>query len=184
LAWVHDNAAEYRFDPNQVVVTGGSTGGYLASMVGTVDDPTIYLENCPNEYPSTDAIQGMVIYYSRYDFTNVDDESPGAVRYTLAGFWGAAYEDIPAERLKAMSPIAQIDGSEPPFIILHGTADTRVPSVLSERFAAALEQAGVDVELVLLSDVDHAFESKPLTGEEMTLALSEIDDFLERTLDS
>jgi len=53
---------------------------------------------------------------------------------------------------------------------------------MSEQFASALEQAGVDVELVLLPDVGHAFELKPLTGPEMTLALSEIDDFLARTL--
>lgn len=183
LAWLHDNAAEYGFDPNQMIVTGGSAGGYLASMVGTVDDPAIYMENCPNEYPARNAIQAVLIYYGLYDFTNVDDLPVGAVNGSLRYFWGAAHEDIPVQRLEEMSPIAQIDGSEPPFIILHGTADTSVPSVMSERFAAALEQAGVDVELVLLQDVSHAFELKPLTSEEMTLALSEIDDFLERTLD-
>lgn len=182
LAWLHANAEEYGFDPNRVVVTGGSSGGYLASMVGTVDDPSIYLEDCPNEYPSTDAVQAAVIYYGLYDFTNPDHLSPSDLAL-LQPFWGAAYQDIPAERLEEMSPIAHIDGSEPPFIILHGTADKRHPSVWSERFAAALEEAGVDVELVLLPDVGHAFEAKPLTGEEMTLALSEIDDFLERTLD-
>jgi acetyl esterase/lipase len=44
--------------------------------------------------------------------------------------------------------------------------------------------AGVDVELVLLPDVGHAFELKPLTGEEMTVALHALDAFLEKTLDS
>jgi len=182
LAWLHANAEEYGFDPNRVVVTGGSSGGYLASMVGTVDDPSIYLENCPNEYPSTDAVQAVVIYYGIYDFTNPDHLSPSDLGL-LQPFWGAAYQDIPAERLEEMSPMAQIDGSEPPFIILHGTADLDVPSVMSERFAAALEQAGVDVELVLLPDVGHAFELMSLSGEPMTQVLSEIDDFLERTLD-
>jgi len=182
LAWLHDNAAEYGFDSEQVVVTGGSAGGYLAAMVGTVDDPSIYLEDCPNEYPSTDAMQGVVIYYGMYDFTNVDDFTAGGIHGSLKRFWGAAYEDIPAELLIEMSPIAQINGSEPPFIILHGTADKDIPSVMSERFATALEQAGVEVELVLLPDVGHAFERKPLTGPEMTLALREIDEFLDRAL--
>jgi acetyl esterase/lipase len=182
LAWLHDNASEYGFDPDQVVVTGGSDGGYLASMLGTVDNPSIYLEDCAHEYPSTDAMQGVAVYYGFYDFTNVDDFTLGRVNGSLKRFWGAAYEDIPAERLKEMSPIAQIDGSEPPFIILHGTADTDIPSVMSERFATALELAGADVQLVLLPDVGHGFERKPLTGPEMTLAFKEVDDFLERTL--
>jgi acetyl esterase/lipase len=181
LAWLHAHHEEYGFDPNRVVVTGGSAGGYLASMVGTVDDPDIYLKDCPNEYPSGEAVQAAVIFFGLYDFTNID------IRHAIGeggrAFWGAEYEDIPAERLEEMSPIKQIDGSEPPFIILHGTADKDVPSVMSERFAEALEQAGVDVELVLLPDVGHAFELKPLTGEEMTVALSAVDAFLEKTLE-
>jgi dipeptidyl aminopeptidase/acylaminoacyl peptidase len=73
-----------------------------------------------------------------------------------------------------------IDGSEPPFILIHGTADDSIPSVMSERFAESLVQTGVDVELVLLPDVGHAFELKPLTGAEMTLSLSKIEAFLGR----
>ena len=182
LAWLHDNAPEYGFDSEQVIVTGGSAGGYLAAMVGTVDDPSIYLEDCPNEYPSTNALQGVVIYYGMYDFTDIDDFTAGEIHGSLKRFWGAAYEDIPAERIEEMSPIAQIDGSEPPFIILHGTADKSIPSVKSERFATALDLAGFDVELVLLPEVGHAFELKPLTGPEMTLALNAVDEFLDRTL--
>jgi acetyl esterase/lipase len=181
LAWLHDNAPEYGFDSEQVIVTGGDAGGYLAAMVGTVDDPSIYLEDCPNEYPSTNALQGVVIYYGMYDFTDIDDFT-AEIHVSLKWFWGAAYEDIPAERIEEMSPIAQIDGSEPPFIILHGTADKSIPSVKSERFATALDLAGVDVELVLLPEVGHAFELKPLTGPEMTLALNAVDEFLDRTL--
>ena len=183
LAWLHAHHEEYGFDPNRVVVTGGSAGGYLASMVGTVDDPDIYLKDCPNEYPTGEAVQAAVIYYGLYDFTNIDDYRVSDVNGYLKRFWGAEYEDIPAERLEEMSPIKQIDGSEPPFIILHGTADKDVPSVMSERFAEALEQAGVDVELVLLPDVGHAFERKPLTGEEMTLALGAVDAFLRKILE-
>ena len=153
-------------------------------MLGTVDDPDIYLKDCPNEYPTGEAVQAAVIFYGLYDFTNIDDYRVSDVNGYLKRFWGAEYEDIPAERLEEMSPIKQIDGSEPPFIILHGTADKDVPSVMSERFAEALEQAGVDVELVLLPGVGHAFELKPLTGEEMTLALGAVDAFPKKILEA
>jgi acetyl esterase/lipase len=182
LAWLHANADEYGFDPDQVVVMGGSAGGYLAAMVGTVDDTDLYLENCPNAYPADDTPQAVVIFFGVYDFTTLDDYNPGEQFGWLRYFWGADYEDIPAERLAEMSATEQIDGSEPPFIILHGTADTEVSIVMSERFAAALEQAGIDVELVRVPDANHAFDLKPLTGPEMTLALAAIHEFLDRTL--
>ena len=181
LAWLHAHHEEYGFDPNRVVLTGGSAGGYLAAMLGTVDDPNIYMKDCPYEYPSGEAVQAVVIYYGFYDFTNIDDYPVSEVS-SLTRFWGAKYEDIPTEKLEEMSPIKHIDGSEPPFIILHGTADRDIPSVMSERFAEALEQAGVDVELVLLPDVGHAFELNPLTGKEMALSLSKIEAFLDRVL--
>jgi len=180
LAWLHAHQDEFGFDPNRVIVTGGSAGGYLAAMLATIDDPGIYLEDCPHEYPSGGAVQAAVIYYGLYDFTNMEDYPGGSE--PLEPFFGAEYEDIPVEKIEEMSPIKQIDGSEPPFLILHGTDDTSVPSVMSERFAEALERAGVEVELVLLPDVGHGFEFTPVTGEEMTLSLSKIEAFLERVL--
>jgi len=181
LAWLHANHDEYGFDPNRVVVMGGSAGGYLTAMVGTVDNPEIYLENCPNPFPAGEAVHAAVIFYGFYDFTNVDD-FPKSEFDSLEMFWGGKHEEISSQQLVEMSPIMQIDGSEPPFIILHGTADKSIPSVMSERFATTLEQKGVDVELVLLPDVDHAFELRPLTGEEMTLSLNKIETFLDQVL--
>lgn len=182
LAWLHANHEEYGFDPNRVVVIGGSAGGYLAAMLSTVNNPNIYLEDCPYDYPSGKALHAGVIYYGFYDFTKIDDFPDSEVNGSLTMFWGAPYDEIPIERLEEMSPIKQIDGSEPPLILLHGTADYLIPSVMSERFAELFTQAGVDVELVLLPDVHHAFELRPLDSEEMALSLSKIEAFLNRVL--
>ena len=181
LACLHTNHDKYGFDPNRVVVMGGSAGGYLAAMLGTVDNPNIYLEDCPNEYPAGEAMHAAVIFYGFYDFTNVDDFPESEFR-SLRMYWGGQHDEIPPEKLEEMSPIMHIDGSEPAFIILHGTADDSIPSVMSERFSDTLTQAGVDVELVLLPDVGHAFELKSLKGEEMTLSLEKIETFLEQVL--
>ena len=42
-----------------------------------------------------------------------------------------------------------VDGSEPPFLLIHGTSDTRIPSWMAEDFASALEESGVPVKLLL-----------------------------------
>jgi acetyl esterase/lipase len=181
LAWLHANDDEYGFDTSRVVVLGGSAGGYLAAMVGAVQQPDRYLEDCPHDYPKQEAVHAAVIFYGFFDFVNVED-LPQSMINGLARFWGAQYDELPLSRLEEMSPVSQIDGAEPPFLLLHGTADTAVPSVESEQFAAALEQAGVDVELVLLPGVGHAFELESLTSDALAQSLEEIETFLDPML--
>jgi len=180
LAWLHSNQDKYGFDTNRVIVTGGSAGGYLASMLGTVDDPSIYLENCPHPYPSDPAVQAAIIYYGLYDFTDMSEYPGGSA--PLEPFLGAKYEEIPIEKIEEMSPITHVNGSEPPFLILHGTEDNQVPSFMSERFAESLDQAGVDVELVLIPEAGHGFEALSLSNEHLAYSLSKIEKFLDRVV--
>ncbi|MCK2215707.1 S9 family peptidase [Actinomadura sp. ATCC 31491] len=43
----------------------------------------------------------------------------------------------------------------PPFLLLHGTADTRVPAAQSARLAEALRAAGARADLRPVPDADH-----------------------------
>ncbi len=181
MAWVHAHPSEYGFYSDPVFVWGGSAGGYLASMVATANYPSIYLEDCPHEYPSGNALRAAVVFYGLFDFTNVDDFSQSDLESNLPVFWGATYEEMPVELLEEMSPILHVDETDPPFILIHGTADTQLPHVMSERFADALEEAGVDVELLLVPDVGHAFE-QILTTSAMATTLDQLNGFLEHNL--
>jgi dipeptidyl aminopeptidase/acylaminoacyl peptidase len=77
-----------------------------------------------------------------------------------------------------MSPMSWIDGGEPPFLIIHGTQDQNVQAALSKDFAAALEEADVDVRLVL-PEAEHGFMLQPLSSPSMSLALDSIISFVD-----
>jgi len=160
LAWVHANKETYGFDSEQVFVMGGSAGGYLAAMLGTADAPGDYLKTCPHTLPPSDWIRAAVVLYGFYDFTNIEGYRPGDVKQSLQPYWGAEYSEIPLETLAKMSPMSWVDGSEPPFLLIHGVLDTEIPSWMSEDFATVLEEAGVKVELLLL-EAGHAFILQP-----------------------
>ncbi len=46
-------------------------------------------------------------------------------------------------------PSSYASGDDPPFLVVHGTADTRTPARQAELFVAALKGAGVDASLEL-----------------------------------
>ena len=146
-------------------------------MIGTVDDPSLYLENCPNDLPAQDWISGTIVFYGFFDFTNIDD-FPGSELPLLRAFWGAPHEEMSIEQLEEMSPQSWVDGGESPFLLLHGTEDRTIPSIMSERFTAALESAGIEVELVLVEGAKHAFELAPLDGPYMSQALNAVESFI------
>jgi acetyl esterase/lipase len=180
LAWVHSNHEAYGFDPENVFVWGGSAGAYLAGMVGTVETPDIYLNNCPSTVPADDWLKGMILFYGFYDFTDPESIAGfprGDLNASLEPYWGANYEELSQKILAEMSPISWVDGSEPPALLLHGTEDTSVPSWMSQQFAAALADAGVGVELMLF-DAGHAFELR-LNSPEMVQSLEAVKSFLE-----
>jgi dipeptidyl aminopeptidase/acylaminoacyl peptidase len=59
------------------------------------------------------------------------------------------------------SPITHVAPAAPPFLLLHGAADRFIPCAQSERLYGALLEAGVEVELDVYEDADHAWLSSP-----------------------
>jgi acetyl esterase/lipase len=59
--------------------------------------------------------------------------------------------------LAVASPITYVTPGAPPFLLIHGTADTIVPYVQSEVLTKALSDVGVLAELVPIEGADHIF---------------------------
>lgn len=181
LAWIHANASEFGFDTDRVFVMGDSAGGYLASFIGTVEAPSRYQGECPHEMAPSTSPRGVVVLYGFFDVTNVDGLDPADVERGLEKFIGAPVGEVAPQRLVEMSPMSWIDGTEPPFLVIHGTQDESIQSWVSEDFVAALQAAGVDATLFLTED-DHAFLLDP-SSQAVTDSLEEIDRFLESLAD-
>lgn len=77
--------------------------------------------------------------------------------------------------------VSQLDGTEPPFLVLHGLNDTRVRASHAEDFATVLEGAHVDVTLVLMPEVGHFFTNPQ--SEPGAIAIEHVEVFLEVLFD-
>jgi acetyl esterase/lipase len=179
LAWIHANHGAHNLDSGRIVVMGESAGANLAAMLATVDDPGEYLRDCPHDLPESDWLQAAVLFYGSYDFTDAGNYPSRDVEEVLQPYWGAELGDISAEKLAEMSPQSWVDGSEAPFLIIHGTQDASIPSEMAEEFATVLEDAGVEVELLLL-EANHAFLLLPLSASENVQSLQAMEAFLSK----
>ena len=144
--WFHDHAADYKVDPNQILVTGGSAGGHLALMVAMVPDSAGF-------GPAT-KIAGVIDFYG---ITDVPDQLDGPHKQTYAVTWVPEQPDrlVLARRL---SPLTYVRKGLPPMLVIHGDADQTVPYDQSVRLTKALKDAGDDAELITVAGGKHGFQ--------------------------
>jgi acetyl esterase/lipase len=182
--WLHEQGpALFHADPDRVVVTGGSAGGYLTLLTG---------------YRVKPRPRGLVAYWGYGDINGswytkpsehyvkqplIDKkEAYGAVgkgvltatvggageargRYYLYlrqnGLWTkevSSYDPATEEghrKLEPYCPVRNVSAGYPPTLLIHGTVDTDVPYEQSSEMAAELARRGIPHELVTVPGAGH-----------------------------
>jgi len=142
---VRIHAASYGIDPNRLGAWGGSAGGHLSLMLGVASD-----NGNPDSKDAiervSDAVKAVVAYFPPVDLRRMTGPSK---RFPALDFENKLAADI--------SPILHVDRSDPPTLIIHGTADTLVPIASGRSIYAALKQASVVTEFIEIEGGDHGF---------------------------
>jgi arylsulfatase len=165
IRWLRTHAAKYGLDPARLAVSGGSSGGNLASIVGTAPAAT-------GETVSS-RVAAVIDFYGASDMLTmpVNVPGPGKTEADLATSNGAKLlggivRDRP-DLARQVSPLHNITQDDPPFLILHGDQDDQVPLVQSERLHARLREVGVPSEFHVLVGAGHggkAFDTPEVRG--------------------
>ncbi len=144
VKWVRDHIAEYGGDPGRISLVGHSAGAYEAAMLAL--DPQ-YLRAAGVDPKVVRAAALLAAPTDFYPFT----EQRGR---DALGAWPNPRET---------QPINFVTAAAPPFLLMHGTADTIVKPYNSERLAAKLKAAGNTVELRLYPGKSHVDLVKSLS---------------------
>jgi acetyl esterase/lipase len=160
IKWIREHGAEYGANPDFLVVTGGSAGGHLSSLVAlTANDP----EYQPGFEDVDTSVRGCVAFYGVYDFTDRHGHyrNPGLAkllqRWVMKTKLGAS-----RDAYERASPLSRIHAEAPPFFVVHGDRDTLVPVAEARRFTDALRAAlPVPVVYAEIPGAQHAFEIFP-----------------------
>src|ERR1051326_3187373 len=119
IRFLRANAAQYAIDAQHIAVWGEGTGAHLASLLGTADDATA-------------SVQAVVDWSGAADLLtlNADADSCSAIDHNGADsaesqLLGCALQACTTSAVAA-SPLAYASAGDPPFLIMHGTADCDV----------------------------------------------------------
>ncbi|MFT8211684.1 MAG: alpha/beta hydrolase fold domain-containing protein [Symbiopectobacterium sp.] len=168
VRYLRAHAAEYGIDPQRIGVLGDSARGYVAQMLGTTNDEKAF-DKGENLDKSSD-VQAVATLYGFSNLLNIGagfpeniqevHRSPASTEALLVH--GAAFRDFPGaaigkdeKKASYASPMGHINGKKPPFLIMHGSADTLVSPVQSAQLFKALKQGGNPAEYVLLEGANH-----------------------------
>jgi alpha-L-fucosidase 2 len=144
IRWVKAHAAEYKGDPQRIALFGHSAGGHLVCLAATmVGDDT--------------RVQAVVGFAAVTDHEQ-DLAKRGGLSTSLQKLLNRP-KDVTPESLgmiREISPINHVRPGLPPFLLVHGDADTSVPYQQSINFQAKLKAAGVPCELITVKGAPHS----------------------------
>ena len=166
VRWLRKNAERLQVDPERIGVIGGSAGGHLAAMLAVTGEKDGLDPKGPyGEFSCR--VQCAVDLYGPADLSGHRDIS----------MFGKTRAEAP-ELYRAASPVTYVDKSDPPILILHGTADRTVDIEQSKLFAAALKQAGARHEFIAVEGAPHTFHLQPKQQDLRPIVLGFFDKHL------
>lgn len=160
LRWMREHAEEYGGDPEFIVVTGGSAGGHLASLVALTGNEPEYQ---PGFESVNTTVAGCVAFYGVYDFVDRNGDWPhrGMRKLAERHVLKAKFATDP-DRFHAASPMSRVRAGAPPMLIVHGDRDTLVPVAEARRFYDAYRaETDAVTAYAEIPGAQHAFEIFP-----------------------
>ena len=160
--FIRANASRYGIRADRIGALGGSSGGHLVSMLGTLDGKGDPDASDPVDRESS-KVQCVVAFYPGIDLVKIDTMN-GLMALALATGVrppgpNAAAGSLAVKQFQKASPVTYVTPDDPPFLLIHGDSDKTVPFQQSEIMDAALRQAGVAVKLVRVPGAEHGTSS-------------------------
>jgi len=161
IRWLRAHAKEYNIDPNQIGVTGFSSGGHLAVLLGTSGGDS-YLEGDGDYQDHSSSVQAVVDHFGPTNFLEMNDsELADRIDHFSENSPESLFLGGPLKEKRELAhlanPIIYIDSEDPPVFIGHGEKDGLVIINQSELLYEALKKAGVSTDFVRVKNADHMY---------------------------
>jgi acetyl esterase/lipase len=156
VRWLREHAKEFNLDPDHFGAWGGSAGGHLVALLGTIDDKTFPAKE--GAKACSGGVQAVCDWFGPADFLHwgpITIDNPLAKKPSaISRLFGGTVPDKQDLARKA-SPVTYVSKTSTPFLIYHGDSDPVVPLQQSEELNDLLKKAGVDSTLHVVKGAQH-----------------------------
>ena len=178
VRWVRSIASSFQLDDGNIGLWGSSAGAHLAACAALSSEDKFLTA----EYPGiSSAVQAVVDGYGPTNLARIDEDRSSVrsigtdAESALVGggvlpagdpdsfesrLIGMPLKDAPRQVVLA-DPVHYVSSGSPPFLILHGEADTLIPRNQSRYLFDALSAMHNDATLVLFEKLAHGFFNNP-----------------------
>jgi acetyl esterase/lipase len=161
IRFLRAKAAGFRLNTEKMAVVGSSAGGHLAALVGVTNGHKVLEGRIGDHLDQSSRVDAIVSLFGASNLQSILAQSTEfglTVRIpALKLFLGGLPEKKP-ELAKLASPVAHLDTSDPPLLLIHGDADPQMPYEQSREFASAFEALNLQVKFVTLPGSRHGGE--------------------------
>jgi acetyl esterase/lipase len=146
VGYLRHKAGTLGLDPDRIGAWGTSAGGHLVSLAALQQRSGLGLRAIVDWSGPSDLMDRQLIHGEAAQLVHRWAQAAGI---PLAGL---------VDWLRQFSPITHVHATAPPFLIVHGEADSRVPLSQSQRLQQALRAAGGMAELITVRGAGHGFD--------------------------
>ncbi|VXD15506.1 conserved hypothetical protein [Planktothrix serta PCC 8927] len=177
LRWVFSQASKYQFDPDKIVVIGGSAGGHLATLCSILPNAAGFdqlTETSDHKPPKNLPELKVAAIINLFGIMDVNDILAGINRKDYAVLWFGQQPNT-QELAAKISPINYVRSGLPPLLTIHGNKDELVPYQQAVKMHQKLDDFGVPNQLLTLKGAGHG----GFSPEQAYLLYQTIQNFLQ-----
>jgi acetyl esterase len=145
VEWMRKHAKEYGVDPQRIGALGGSAGAHLVGLLATVGKGSLEKGH---------RIAAAVSWSGPMDFVSLAPAAATPAGGSFRTFLGCLPDACP-DTYAAASPVTHVDKTDAPMLIVN-SANELVPKSQADAMKAALDQAGVANQEIILPGTAHS----------------------------